>query len=231
MNREEIWLLELWSGSFGAALSAAVAAAVAVVVLYFSNKHQSKEAAIARREAAEQSRTLLEAQEKGLREQLQEQKLEAALARRVTALAEVIAEAERFLWIRTLNLEVTEVMHRMRSATARLMMASPEDARLADVVSVWSVRLGRLALQSHSVREEEPGLARTIEQDLDKEVLWLTRELPAWVEAERVEKEFLIDQIQAKGEKLLEAISRADAKIAESRAALSGTCPKRVNGG
>lgn len=101
MNSDEIWLLQLWSGAFGACLGAGGAAAVAMLVLRKTNEHQTVLAAEAMdtqraiaaealKEQREHAKTALDQQRAALGQQLHEQRAEASLAREIAAIADLI---------------------------------------------------------------------------------------------------------------------------------------------
>ncbi|WP_164200199.1 hypothetical protein [[Micrococcus luteus] ATCC 49442] len=94
MNSDEIWLLQLWSGTFGASIGAIAAAGVALLLGWRSNKHQLRLAALARRQAAALAEEQLASQERSLRQQLDDQRAEASKARYFEAIGAFVATVE-----------------------------------------------------------------------------------------------------------------------------------------
>jgi hypothetical protein len=95
MNSDEIWLLQLWSGTFGASIGAIAAAGVALLLGWRSNnKHQLRLAALARRQAAALAEEQLASQERSLRQQLDDQRAEASKARYFEAIGAIVATVE-----------------------------------------------------------------------------------------------------------------------------------------
>lgn len=102
MNSDEMWLLQLWSGTFGATIGAVAAAVVAWMVVGRTNRHQStlaKEALelqavladAALEEQRLQSAAALKAQKDTLTQQLRDQRSEASRDRMIVAVTDMIA--------------------------------------------------------------------------------------------------------------------------------------------
>lgn len=143
MNSDEIWLLQLWSGAFAAAGSGVIA----VLVLYWSNRHQSKLAERARRQAAHLAAEQLEAQEQGLRRQLDEQRAEASKARYFAATGDLIAAVETCANTFRLNGEIENAFVHMESARVRMGFDS-DSPRLMEELSSWTYLIWNLTKQA-----------------------------------------------------------------------------------
>lgn len=79
--------LSLWSGATGAFVGAVLAAGVALLVVWLTNKHQSKLSAAS-----------LDAQKTSLEVQLAEQRHEASKARELAAIADLVAATHNMWW-------------------------------------------------------------------------------------------------------------------------------------
>lgn len=139
MNSDEIWLLQLWSGVFGAAIGALAAAAVALLVVNLTNRHQTRLSAkaIAVQKALadqalqvqrEHAKEALNAQEVSLRRQLEEQQAEASRDRQKAAMAEMVSCALELVDRSDETLEGIRLLrHRMTTAWIRFSMEQISD--------------------------------------------------------------------------------------------------------
>ncbi|MBT2536248.1 hypothetical protein [Arthrobacter sp. ISL-69] len=143
MNSDEIWLLQLWSGAFAAAGSGLVA----VLVLYWSNRHQSKLAEIARRQAAHLAGEQLEAQERAMRRQLDEQRAEASKARYFAATGDLVAAVETCANTFRRDGDIEDAFVQMESARVRMSFDS-DSPRLMDELSYWTYLIWNLTKQA-----------------------------------------------------------------------------------
>lgn len=143
MNSDEIWLLQLWSGAFAAAGSGAVA----VLVLYWSNRHQSKLAEIARRQAAHLAGEQLEAQERAMRRQLDEQRDEASKASYFAATGDLVAAVETCANTFRRDGDIEDAFVQMESARVRMSFDS-DSPRLMQELSSWTYLIWNLTKQA-----------------------------------------------------------------------------------
>lgn len=150
MNSDEIWLLQLWSGAFAAAGSGAVA----VLVLYWSNRHQTKLAAIARRQAAYLAGEQLEAQELSMRRQLDEQRAEASKARYFAATGDLVAAVETCANTFRRGGDIEDPFVQMESARVRMSFDS-DSPQLMEELASWTYLIWGLTKQA-TIEWEDP---------------------------------------------------------------------------
>lgn len=140
MNSDEMWLLGLWSGTFGAAVSAVAAALVAIAVLHFSNKHQTALAKKAR-----------EAATRDLEHQIVVQREEASRERGSQAIAVFLAELdEKVTRLADSSLTIDELVAMrttLSTAAARWSMETKNKAMHLELVH-WPVLLFDLSRQA-----------------------------------------------------------------------------------
>ncbi|WP_281449230.1 hypothetical protein [Paenarthrobacter nitroguajacolicus] len=193
MNSDEIWLLQLWSGVFGAAISAVLAAGVALLVVTMTNKHQTKIAEAAKSAQEKQAANALAAQERmhaeqlveqraGLTRQLEEQQAETARARQAEAIMEFIKVTEKLVYEdRPAKEEQDTFGHiaELRAGLARIRMSSPETNELCDVLESWPYALGRLCISSAFAREQHRASGDW--QAMNTAATKLHTFLPAWL--------------------------------------------------
>lgn len=85
----EVWI-QLWSGTMGAVFGAVFGAGTAVLVLFWSNKHQSKLSMAALEEQARLAKTQMEEQARLAQAQLVDQREERRETREIEALSELL---------------------------------------------------------------------------------------------------------------------------------------------
>ena len=144
MNSDETWLLYLWSGAF----SAAVSGGVAVLVLYWSTRHQSKLAEIARRQAAHLAGEQLEAQERSMRLQLDEQRAEASKARYFAATGDLVGAVETCANTFRRGGDFEDPFVLMESARVRMSFDS-DSPRLMEELASWPYLIWNLTKQAN----------------------------------------------------------------------------------
>ncbi|CAH0233107.1 hypothetical protein SRABI26_02699 [Arthrobacter sp. Bi26] len=159
MNSDEVWMLQLWSGTFGAAISAVAAAVVALLVVTLTNKHQSRLSEIALAKQAEwasaalagqreQAAEAFAQQEKILRQQLAEQQAEASRERSTKAAADMIAGSVELRDASLKSVEaMTVVRHRLQAAAWRWFMEGVDDD--ASEVVLWATHLSLFAFKAN----------------------------------------------------------------------------------
>lgn len=159
MNSDEMWLLQLWSGTFGAAISAVAAAVVALLVVTLTNRHQSRLSEIALAKQAEwaaealagqreQAAEAFAQQEKILRQQLAEQQAEASRERSTKAAADMISGAVELQDAPRKSMEeVVVLQHRLQSAAWRWYMEGVDDD-LSEVI-LWANHLSLSAFKAN----------------------------------------------------------------------------------
>lgn len=168
MNSDEIWLLQLWSGTFAAAVSGAVA----VFVLYLSNRHQTKLSKLAREDASAAADRQLESQAVGLREQLVsqqrgleaqlvQQRLEATKERQAAALADLLVSQNKLvramMWANP-DTELSELFGDMQTKAARWQMELPEAPERHDIlrfVMMLQALAERTAIEKEAVERQK----------------------------------------------------------------------------
>lgn len=163
MNSDEIWLLQLWSGVFGASIGAIAAAGVALLVVTLTNKHQAKlakeasdlQTALAGKaldEQRAQSKLALAAQEKGLRLQLEEQKAEAIRARYLSATADFITAVEMGYSTFRRGGDFEDIFVQMESARVRMLFDSGSP-QLMDELEDWTFLVWNLCRDASAEHE------------------------------------------------------------------------------
>lgn len=178
MNSDEIWLLQLWSGTIGAAISAVAAAAVAILVVRLSSRHQSRLADL----------------------QLKEQRDEATRQRTIFAIADMLAAVNEFRT--TARADVTDIWavhHRSHSAALRWYV---EDRAAGTEAVAWAHHLLELASAVHSAQQDIGG-SHTWQLAIDS-VEWLTARTEAltvravaWPHASQPEREAILAELRS----------------------------------
>ncbi|WP_285240090.1 hypothetical protein [Pseudarthrobacter sp. MEB009] len=159
MNSDEVWLLQLWSGVFGAAIGALAAAAVALLVVNLTNRHQSRlsakaiaaqmalaaEALVVQKKHAEDA---LKAQEDSSLRQLREQNEESSRNRQIAAVADMISSALELVDRADETLEDIQVLRqRMMTAWIRFSLELPvKDSDGGEEFFHWPGHLASLAM-------------------------------------------------------------------------------------
>ncbi|BCW62852.1 hypothetical protein [Arthrobacter sp. StoSoilB22] len=166
MNSDEMWLLQLWSGTFGATIGAIAAAAVAILVVTLTNRHQSKlterslelQATLARESQEElrrQAASAEEAQERALRLQLEVQRQEASKERLTFAVAEALTVAhELSTSFPLIEMEIARLHRRLYGAVFRWYIENPEEPGIVEVLA-WPNYLYNLTRQANAELEDE----------------------------------------------------------------------------
>lgn len=174
MNSDEIWLLQLWSGAFAAAGSGLVA----VLVLYWSNRHQSKLAERGRRQVAHLANEQLEAQERALRRQLDEQRAEASKARYFAATGDLIAAVESCANTFRRVGDIEDAFVQMESARVRMSFDS-DSPHLMEELSSWTYLIWNLTKQA-TIEWRDPIADRAPLANLTSVTTTLTVTLTHW---------------------------------------------------
>lgn len=178
MNSDEIWLLQLWSGTFGAAISAVAAAFVAILVVQLSNKHQSRLAKL----------------------QLKEQRAEAARQRTIAAVADLLAALSEF---RTASGDdrnaIWAVHHRSHSAALRWYV---EDRVAGKEAVAWAHHVHEIAIGTHDSGQDIIGkhtgkLATDTFQLLMSRTEAFTIRAAAWPHASPEERDSILKELEA----------------------------------
>jgi hypothetical protein len=178
MNSDEIWLLQLWSGAFAALGSGAVA----VLVLHGSNRHQSKLAEIARRQAAHLAGEQLEAQERSMRQQLDEQRAEASKARYFAATGDLVAAVETCANTFRRGGDIEDAFVQMESARVRMSFDS-DSSRLMEELGSWTFLVWDLTKQA-TMEWEDPKAEKVPLATLTAATTTLTVTLTHWHHAD-----------------------------------------------
>lgn len=163
MNSDEMWLLQLWSGTFGAAIGAIAAALVALMVVKRTNKLQldlaedalelqARLADAALEEQRLQAAAALKAQKEALTQQLHEQRAEASKGRMIVAVTDMI-EAVHQMGTGYRRPHETH-MANYRQAYSAAHRWHIEDAGELDLAMLlawpqWLLRLSKAADQDH----------------------------------------------------------------------------------
>jgi hypothetical protein len=156
MNSDEMWLLQLWSGAFGATIGAILAAGVAFMVVRLTNNHQGKlstESLVQQRTLAEaalaaqkvQAAAALEAQKEALSQQLAEQRVEASKGRMIAAVTDMIEAIHQMGIGKPFDRDARLANYRRAYAAAhRWYIEDAGELELAELLS-WPQWLYRLA--------------------------------------------------------------------------------------
>jgi hypothetical protein len=197
---QEMWLLQLWSGTIGAALSAVLAALVAVGVVLSSNKvqrgiaaealaentRQSEEQTSIIREQLEEQRKQGEAQLASVREQLYEQRKEASKAREYAAIADLVGLTAVGRDIQREEDFFIEYEQKLLAAAARWQLELAPAEAMRTEIGKWAPFLTNLARGSHGAGltidpgtlEVDPNSDMERRQDLVKNFASLLVEWP-----------------------------------------------------
>lgn len=166
MNSDETWLLQLWSGTFGATIGAIAAAAVAILVVTITNRHQSKltqrsldlQTKLAK-ETLEEQRThaavALKAQERALTLQLQVQREEASKERLTLAVADALTAAHEMSTSFPLDqLQIATLHRKLYGAAFRWYSEDPQHPGIDEVLT-WPNYLYNLTRQANANLDDE----------------------------------------------------------------------------
>ena len=123
MNSDEMWLLQLWSGTFGATIGAVLAAGVALLVVTLTNKHQNRMA-----------KSALEGQRADLQRQINEQRAESSRNRGTAAIADLLPELG----------EIESATNESKVPTSFELVAFRH--RLTTAVSRWRLEIDSLSM-------------------------------------------------------------------------------------
>ncbi|MFF1880192.1 hypothetical protein ACFVVC_01820 [Pseudarthrobacter sp. NPDC058196] len=156
MEISDEWLLQLWSGTVGAALSAVLAAFVAVGVVWWTNKVQRKIASDVKTATAEQVREQMAQNERHAaeqlslaRKQLDEQRKEASKAREVAAIADLVSLTAVGRDIQREEAFFLQYEQDVLAAVARWQLELDETSSMRTEIPEWTPFLVNLARASH----------------------------------------------------------------------------------
>ncbi|VXB25578.1 hypothetical protein ARTHRO9V_130217 [Arthrobacter sp. 9V] len=146
MNSDEIWLLQLWSGVFGAAISAVLAAGVAILVVTLTNKHQTTLSQKAIDEQRRLAEVALEEQKRQFELTLKRQSEEARQDRLRLAVHDAVAAADDVAIEYDKGLDAIDaILQRMRSAVFR-WSTEVSDRNAVKEVMRWPHHTANLAI-------------------------------------------------------------------------------------
>lgn len=202
--------LQLWSGSFGAALSAVLAAGVAVFVVWRSNKHQTKLSAIARAESFSESQKARREQRELLQKQLDEQRANDRSNAAIKSMSEYVASANELLsraegW--TLD-DLSMIGVRLHTAVTTTRILGGEFTDLADVMLRMSRAMKQLAGREFASRDEDTsGFGDLMWRELNLLVGAASALIPVWWNENADEREDTITRLEVKLLRALDVLS------------------------
>lgn len=145
---QEMWLLQLWSGTIGAAVAAVLAAIVTVVTLMCSTRHGEKLAREARSHANKLAEAQLKEAKSAREEQVREQRGEAAKSRQFSAIADLVAALEGYERENDEDSYSDEYRRVLRSAVARWQLDLDSEV-MKNEIGQWPWLLWQLAGEAH----------------------------------------------------------------------------------
>jgi len=153
--------LGFWSGAIGAFVGALMAAGVALLVVWLTNKHQSQ--------LASDARAL---QEASMQQQLKELRDEAALARKLQSISDLLAAAGDTERRSTQSVELIEECRvQMYSAALRWIMNDPRNHELDEILR-WPHHISVLSLKVLNARARSEDSAQA-ERELSDAITML----------------------------------------------------------
>lgn len=156
MEIQDEWLLQLWSGTIGAALSAVLAACVAVGVVWSANKTQRMLAEEVKATTANQFKEQLDQNERHAAEQLAlaqrqlvEQRNEASKAREFAAIADLVSLTAVGRDAQRDDAFFLQYEQSVLAAIARWQLELDESSPMLTEIGEWKLFLVSLARESH----------------------------------------------------------------------------------
>ena len=191
--------MDLWSGVIGAALSAVLAALVAVLVVWRTNKHQSKLAATALRRQAKSAKKALKSQRRLLQEQLDEQRRSELNNRALEAIVAIVELSNELLSrpkTRTVD-DIWNFASPLRTGVTTLKIIGKEYDSLAD--ALWMYPVTASGIGAYCVDSGKPEAKAVTDEAaivLYKLVQNVTVTLSAWLQGSESERSKAISDMK-----------------------------------
>jgi hypothetical protein len=165
MANQDEWLMQLWSGTIGAAFSAVLAALVAVGVVVLTNKLQRD---LAEKAMAKNDKIAAE-QLDHARQQLEEQREEASRAREYAAIADLVSLTAIGRDVQREEAFFLQYEQNVLAAVVRWQLELDENSPMRAEIREWTPFLVQLARNSHQAGLTVDPVTLQVDADSDLE--------------------------------------------------------------